>query len=79
MQTLKIKIQDNQYKPLVKFLKTLDYIEIESEKLPKAKETTSIEKGTYKADEKPSQYAGLWKNEKRDLKAIRQEAWKLKK
>ena len=79
MQTLRIKIQDNQYKPLVKFLKTLDYIEIESEKHPKLKQPSSIVKGTYKTDEKPSQYAGLWKNEKRDLNVIRQEAWKLKK
>ena len=79
MQTLKIKIQDNQFKPLVNFLKTLDYIEIEPEKQQKIEKPTSIEKGSYKANEKPSQFAGLWKNEKRDLKAIRQEAWKLKK
>ena len=78
MQTLKLKIQDNQYKPLVTFLKTLDYIEIEAEKSEKTIKS-SIEKGTYKTDEKPSQFAGLWKNDKRDLKEIRQEAWKLKK
>ena len=49
------------------------------EKQQKIEKPTSIEKGSYKANEKPSQFAGLWKNEKRDLKAIRQEAWKLKK
>lgn len=35
--------------------------------------------GTYKFEDKPSQFSGLWKNEKRNLNELRKGAWKLKK
>lgn len=78
MQTIKLKIQDSQFKPMFSFLKTLDYVEIENEPLKKTKKL-NFEKGNYKLGEKPSDFAGIWENEKRDLNEIREKAWKTKK
>jgi hypothetical protein len=37
-------------------------------------------KGAYQSNEKPSDFAGIWKNKpKTDVKKLRQQAWKRKK
>ncbi len=78
MQSVRIKIEDAQYQPFIQFLKTLDYVKITSPKNDKSEKSSSIEMGNYHPGEKPSDVAGLWKDDKRDLKALREQAWKQK-
>lgn len=76
MHTIKLKIQDTQFKPIFSFLKTLNYVEVEEELQPKVQKL-NFEKGNFKKGEKPSDFAGIWQNEKRDLKEIRAKAYLL--
>ncbi len=43
-------------------------------------EETSVEKGitigTYKKNEKPSEYAGIWKGKEIDARELREKAWR---
>jgi hypothetical protein len=75
MQSVRIKIEDAQYQLFMQFLKTLDFVEITSPKSEK-EVSPSIEKGSFKAGEKPSDLAGLWKGDKRNLKELRERAWR---
>ena len=60
---------------MMELLQSLDFMPKNGKKLANT-HTESIEQGLFKIDEKPSDFAGLWKNEKRDLKQLRAAAWK---
>ena len=70
-----LDIPENKVPFMMELLQSLDFMP------KKAKKSTtinisSIEQGEFEINEKPSDFAGLWKNEKRDLKQLRAEAWK---
>ena len=66
-----VDIPENRVPFMMELLKSLNFI-------PENEKISSVEKGQYKASEKPSDFAGLWKDEKRDLKQLRASAWKQK-
>ena len=86
MKTLVIKINSKQAaKRLADFLKTIDYVEAVEQSDEDASEAAqSAEKGLIRGEsapgEKPSDFAGIWKNRKKvDAKKLRQKAWQRKK
>jgi hypothetical protein len=76
LQTFNISIDKKKAKPLKEFLTAVG-IDIEE-----SKETidSRIERGTYKAGEKPSDFTGIWKENPKRLSAneIRKSAWQRK-
>ena len=86
MKTLVVKIKSKQAaRRLADFLKTIDYVEAVEQSVEDAPDTIlSAEKGLirgeYAPGEKPSDFAGIWKNRKKvDAKKLRQKAWLRKK
>lgn len=67
MQRVKINIKDEKKgKSLIEFLKKLDFIEIDVEKIQtKPKDFSNLQK-----------IAGIWKNKDIDIKKIRKKAWR---
>lgn len=70
-----VDIPENRVPFVMELLQSLDFMPKKSAKL-EGIQTESIEQGRFEANEKPSDFAGLWKNEKRDLKQLRATAWK---
>lgn len=66
-----VDIPENRVPFVMELLKSLNF-------MPENEKSSSIEQGQFSANEKPSDFAGLWKNEKRDLKQLRASAWKQK-
>lgn len=66
-----VDIPENRVPFVMELLKSLNF-------MPENEKSSSIEQGQYRTNEKPSDFAGLWKNEKRDLKQLRASAWKQK-
>lgn len=86
METLVIKIKSEQAaQRLADFLKTIDYVEAveqSDEDAPEAAQSAEkgLIRGEYAPGEKPSDFAGIWKNRKKvDAKKLRQKAWLRKK
>lgn len=78
-QTLTLLIDDSKVKILKEFLKTLDYVNIQTENEESTDEVDSrLIKGSFKKGEKPSDFGGIWTGEKRDLKKLREKAWRTK-
>lgn len=82
MKTLVIKVKSPQSaKLLVDILRTLDYVDaVEQRDLPSDSEPhdlpNAMERGYFIPGEKPSDFAGIWKNRKKvDAKKLRKRAW----
>jgi ribosome biogenesis protein Nip4 len=71
MTTVKLKVNESDLSNFVEVINKLDYTQIEEI------ENTSIQKGIFKENEKPSDFAGIWKGEGRALAEIREKSWKL--
>ncbi|MGM9508365.1 hypothetical protein ACS5NO_11575 [Larkinella sp. GY13] len=69
MRTLQVIVPDSQYKTVSDLLKTIPSVEVSEETgrfiVPSGAST----------GENPSDYAGLWKNDKRDFQEIRRKSW----
>jgi hypothetical protein len=72
-----VDIPENNVPFMMELLKNLNFTTSKDTKLTTMK-VESIEKGQFGANEKPSDFAGIWKNEKRDFKQLRASAWKQK-
>jgi hypothetical protein len=70
-----LDIPENRVPFMMELLQSLDFMPKKNEKIAGI-QTESIEQGRFEANEKPSDFGGLWKNEKRDLKQLRATAWK---
>jgi hypothetical protein len=70
MTTVKLRVKETELQNFIEVVNKLQYTEIEEI------ENSSIQKGAFKADEKPSAFAGIWKDDKRTLTEIRKKAWK---
>jgi hypothetical protein len=72
-RTVRLDIKPGHYKTLINFLKTLPYVELtdDNERL--------IEASQAKPGERPADFAGIWKNDKRDVSELREKAWGRKK
>lgn len=86
METLVVKIKSEQAAQLLAdFLKTIDYVEAveqsdtDTSAMPHAPINDMV-RGNYAPGEKPSDFAGIWKNRKKvDAKKLRKQAWQRKK
>ena len=82
MEVLAITVKtDEAAQSLKAFLQTIDYVETVNQVSDNAiQPEPSLTKGQYKSSEKPSDFAGIWKNRKKiDPKKLRQRAWRRKK
>lgn len=82
MELLAVTVKsDEAAQSLKAFLQTIDYIETVDQVSDKpSKSSRTFAKGDYTSSEKPSDFAGIWKNRKKiDAKKLRQRAWKRKK
>ena len=79
MEVLSITVKTNEAAQSLKaFLRTIDYVETVNQVSDNAiQPESSLTKGQYKASEKPSDFAGIWKNDENRLTAdeIRKQAW----
>lgn len=82
MKTLIIKVKSPQFaKILANFLRTLDYVDAveQCDLLPDSVPYNlpiAMERGNFAPGEKPSDFAGIWKNRKKvDAKKLRKRAW----
>jgi hypothetical protein len=81
METLFVTVSnENAATALSSFLGTIDYVE----QISRTKTTTVppslMTLGDYKDGEKPSDFAGIWRNRKKiDAKQLRKRAWRRKK
>ncbi len=84
METIVLKVKtENAAKHLADFLQTIEYItgvertdNIDQDE----HQIYSMTKGNYQPQEKPSDYAGIWKNRKQtDIQKLRKKAWQRKK
>lgn len=81
METLVIKIKSNKAaQALADFLKTIDYVETVTDVTDeKVVPHPGFQEGTFAASEKPSDFAGIWKNRKKvDAQKLRNKAWQRK-
>lgn len=82
METLVVKVKSEKAaQALAEFLKTIDYVETVSDTSIKADAPiASMQEGSFTAQEKPSDHAGIWKNKKKiDAQKLRKRAWQRKK
>jgi hypothetical protein len=84
METIVVKVKsDTAAQMLADFLGTIEYIEnVErKEDVEQSLDTPqSFIKGSYLSHEKPSDFAGIWKNRKKiDANQLRKKAWQRKK
>ena len=81
METLLVTVKsETAAQALKEFLGTIDYVD--DVKASKNEEVISaLVKGSFQADEKPSDFAGIWKNRKKktDATKLRKKAWTRKK
>ncbi len=82
METILVRIKSGQSASLLAdFLKTIEYVEAvtnvsDDSPVPQA----AVVSGIFKTSEKPSDFAGIWKNRKKiDAKKLRKRAWQRKK
>ncbi|GAB3920497.1 hypothetical protein [Larkinella terrae] len=69
MRTIQINVPDNQHKVVSDLLKTIPSIEVTDDNV------RSIIPSNAQPGEKPSDYAGPWKKDKRDFQEIRRKSW----
>lgn len=81
METLVVKVKSGKAaQVLADFLKTIDYVETVTD----ASDETSrphpgLQQGNFASNEKPSDFAGIWKNRKKvDAQKLRKQAWQRK-
>ncbi len=82
MELLAVSVKSDEAAQTLKaFLQTIDYIETVKQVSDESNQPlTAFTKGSYTTSEKPSDYAGIWKNRKKiDAKKLRQRAWRRKK
>ncbi len=82
METLVVSVKSETAAQVLKeFLGTIDYVEgVQASASPDAPPFVLV-KGDYKANDKPSDFAGIWKKRKTkvDAKKLRKKAWTRKK
>lgn len=81
METLFVKVKSGQAAQLLAdFLKTIDYVEAVASTSDEALiPSASLVSGSFTTLEKPSDFAGIWKNRKKpDAKKLRKRAWQRK-
>jgi hypothetical protein len=71
-----VDIPESRLPFMMELLKNLDFIP--KCEIMKDIRMNSMEHGKFEINEKPSDFAGIWKDEKRDLKQLRASAWKQK-
>jgi len=77
-QKVILKIDKSKQKPLLDFLKSLDFVEIEV--IDKEEIEGNFIKGNFNKNENPLQkFAGIWKDSDLTFEKIRKEAWQRKK
>ncbi len=79
MELLAVSVKSDEAAQTLKaFLQTIDYIETVKQVSDESNQPlTTFTKGSYTTSEKPSDYAGIWKNRKKiDAKKLSQRAWK---
>lgn len=72
--TVSIDIPENKVPFMMELLQNLNFVAKNTQD-DKVK-NSSIEAGQFNVGEKPSDFAGIWKDDKRDLKQLRASAWK---
>lgn len=81
METLLVKVKSGQAAQLLAdFLKTIDYVEAVASTSDEAlTPSATLVMGAFSTLEKPSDFAGIWKNRKKvDAKKLRKRAWQRK-
>lgn len=77
-QKVILRIDKSKQKPLLDFLKSLDFVEIEN--LDNEVIEEKFIKGDFKKNENPlKKFAGIWKDTDLTFDKIRKEAWQRKK
>ena len=71
---LKLHVDEAHARQLTEFLKSISYVEVEEAPAP----PDNFQPGQFAPGEKPSDFAGIWKGPRRDLREIRAKAWKRK-
>ncbi len=90
MGTIVVQVKSTQAAhQLADFLKTIEYVDNVEHKTDNTQHTEqsvgqspfiSITKGNYTPSEKPSDFAGIWKNRRKvDARKLRKKAWQRKK
>lgn len=86
MGTIVVQVKSTQAAhQLADFLKTIEYVDNVEHKTDNTQHTKqspsiSITKGNYTPSEKPSDFAGIWKNRRKvDARKLRKKAWQRKK
>jgi hypothetical protein len=86
MGTIVVQVKSTQAAhQLADFLKTIEYVdnvEHQENNSPHTEKSPSISitKGNYTPTEKPSDFAGIWKNPRKvDARKLRKKAWQRKK
>ena len=78
METLLVTVKSETAAQALKgFLGTIDYVDgVQASESSDVSPSVFV-KGTYKADEKPSDFAGIWEKRKKktDAKQLRKKAW----
>ncbi len=81
MELLAVTVKsDEAAQSLKAFLQTIDYIETVNQVSDESNQSLiSFTKGNYTSSEKPSDFAGIWKNRKKiDAKKLRERLWNRK-
>lgn len=86
MGTIVVQVKSTQAAhKLADFLKTIEYVDnvehkTDIEQHTEQSPSLSITKGNYTPSEKPSDFAGIWKNRRKvDARKLRKKAWQRKK
>ena len=78
METLVVKVKSGKAaQALTDFLQTIDYVEnVADTSGGTSTPHSALQQGTFSPGEKPSDFAGIWKNRKKvDAKKLRKQAW----
>ena len=82
METLLVTVKsETAAQALKEFLGTIDYVDDVKSSESEDIIYSALVKGSFQADEKPSDFAGIWKNRKKktDATKLRKKAWTRKK
>ena len=82
METLVVKVKSGKAaQALTDFLQTIDYVEnVAGASSETPVPQSALQQGNFSVGEKPSDFAGIWKNRKKvDAKKLRKQAWQRKK
>jgi hypothetical protein len=70
-----LDIPENKVPFMMELFNNLDFLPNKKVKI-EVMNDDSFERGIFETHQKPSDFAGIWKGEKRDLKQLRAIAWK---